>query len=574
MDYKQLIAGTVNFNGMNEAEIFELLSLPKDSAMGDFCLPCFKMAKELKKSPMAIAEEIAKSVPKMEFLSKIEAVGGYVNFTLNKMMVAKITLQKVCELDENYGASDEGAGKTICMDYSSINIAKPFHMGHLLNTTIGAAIYRMLGKLGYNVVGINHLGDWGTQFGKLIVAYKMWGDKRDIEVRGVRGLLDIYVRFHKEAKENCALDDLARDWFKKIEDGDNEALALWTWFKEITLKEVDKIYKRLNVTFDSYAGESFYNDKMTPVLDELKEKKLLIKSEGAQVVMFDEEENMPPCLLVRADGATLYATRDMAAAFYRKKTYNFYKCLYVVAYQQNLHFKQVFRVLDKMGCDWSKDMVHVAHGMVSLEDGALSTREGNVVFLEDVLNKSVEKATKIIQEKNPDLENKEITAEQVGVGAVVFGMLFNSRIKDTVFSYDKALNFEGETAPYIQYTCARCNSVLEKSGEGYIGESGMQIAFSDDIDYSGIDNGEASDLIRMIDRYPDAIKEAARKYEPSVVARHIIYIAQCYNKFYYEHNINNAEANVKKARLILTKATAITLKNGLALLGIATPNKM
>ncbi|MEG1608900.1 MAG: arginine--tRNA ligase [Clostridia bacterium] len=328
MDYKQLIAKTVNVENVSEQEIFDLITLPKDSAMGDFCLPCFKFAKTFRMSPMVVAQNIASATKKVEFLSKVEAVGGYVNYTLNKVMSTQITLEKIIEQGENYGKCNEGDGRTVCIDYSSINIAKPFHMGHLLNTVIGGALYRIYATIGYHVVGINHLGDWGTQFGKLIVAYKLWGDKKAVEERGVKGLLDIYVKFHKEAKIDPTLDDKARYWFKQIEDGNKEALELFGWFKEITLKEVDKIYKRLNVTFDSYAGESFYNDKMTPVLDKLKAQGLLEESEGAQVVKFDDAENMPPCLLVRADGATLYATRDMAAAFYRKDTYNFYKCLW------------------------------------------------------------------------------------------------------------------------------------------------------------------------------------------------------------------------------------------------------
>lgn len=563
MDYKQLISKTVNYENITPQEVLELLALPKDSTMGDYCLPCFKFAKAFKLSPVAIAQKIVDSTSNYDFLSKVEAVGGYVNYTLNKVMFGKQVLDTICSLAQDYGKSDEGKGKTICIDYSSVNIAKPFHMGHLLNTVIGGALYRIYKQLGYNVVGINHLGDWGTQFGKLIVAFESWGNKSDIDKRGVRGLLDIYVKFHNEAEKDPSLDDKARYWFKQIEEGNKKALELFDWFKEITLKEVDKIYKRLNVTFDSYAGESFYNDKMQPVLDELKQKGLLEVSDGAQVVRFDENEGMPPCLLVRADGATLYATRDMAAAFYRKKTYDFYKCLYVVAYQQNLHFKQIFRVIEKMGCEWSKDLEHVAHGMVSLEDGALSTRHGNVVFLEDVLNMAVDKAGKVIQEKNPDLANRQQVAETVGVGAVIFGVLFNSRIKDMVFSYDKVLNFDGETGPYVQYTYARCNSVLEKGG-----------AIVGNCDYSGIDNQQGADLIRLLDRYPDVLKESVRKNEPSLVTRHIVDIAQCYNKFYFEHNINNAAQPIKNVRLMLTKATMQVLKNGLGLLGINAPEKM
>lgn len=563
MDYKRLIAQLIKVDGVTENEIYDLLALPKDSAMGDYCLPCFKFASIFRTSPVNIANNIAGSITLQGFLSKVEAVAGYVNFTLNKTEFAERVLQRIADEGDDYGKCTEGEGKTICIDYSSVNIAKPFHMGHLLNTVIGGALYRIFGALGYNVVGINHLGDWGTQFGKLIVAYKLWGDKQDIDNRGVRGLLDIYVRFHKEAEQNPKLDDEARAWFKAIEDGNEEALGLFDWFKQITLKEVSKIYDRLSVKFDSYAGESFYNDKMAPVLDRLREQGLLEVSDGAQVVRFDEKENMPPCLLVRADGATLYATRDMAAAFYRKQTYDFYKCLYVVAYQQNLHFRQIFKVLEMMGCEWSKDMVHVAHGMVSLEDGALSTRDGNVVFLEDVLNKAVAKALDIINDKNPDLPDKEATAEMVGVGAIIFGVLFNSRIKDMVFSYDKALNFDGETGPYVQYTYARCNSLLERCG-----------SIDCVADYRGVDNRESADLIRLLDRYPDILKDCARKYEPSILTRYIVDVAKAFNKFYFEHNINNAEDAIKKARLSLVSATKQVIANGLTMLGIKAPLRM
>ncbi|MEG1535774.1 MAG: arginine--tRNA ligase [Clostridia bacterium] len=562
MDYKQIIADAVHIDGVSAQEIYELLALPKDTSMGDFCLPCFKFAKQMRISPLAIAQNIATSIVAPESFSHVEAVGGYVNFRLNKTQYARKVLDKILAENDNFGCSSIGKGKTICIDYSSVNIAKPFHMGHLLNTCIGSALYKICVALGYNVVGINHLGDWGTQFGKLIVAYKLWGDKADIDKRGVRGLLDIYVRFHAEAEKDEALNDQARFWFKQIENGNQEAIDLWTWFKKITLAEVAKIYKRLDVRFDSYNGESFYNDKMQPILDELKEKGLLEKSEGAEIVRFDNDE-LPPCLLVRADGATLYATRDLAAAFYRKKTYDFYKCLYVVAYQQNLHFQQVFKVIEKMGCEWSKDLEHVAHGMVSLEDGALSTRSGNVVFLEDVLNKAVEKALAVIEEKNPNIANKSEIAEQVGVGAIIFGVLFNNRIKDSVFSYDKVLNFEGETGPYAQYTFARCNSVLEKGGD-IVG----------DIDWDGIDSEEGANLVRLLDRFPEAVEEAGRRYEPSIVTRHIIEVAKAFNKFYFEHNINNADQPIKNARLILAKATKIVLSKGLGLLGIATPSHM
>lgn len=562
MDYKQLIADSINIDGIDKSEILELIAAPKDINMGDLCIPCFKLAKQMKKSPVVIAEEIAASVVKSDMIESVSAVAGFVNFKFDNAKFAALTLDKVLNEGENYGKSKEGEGKTVCIDYSSVNIAKPFHMGHLLNTALGGAIYRIYSALGYNVVGINHLGDWGTQFGKLIVAYKLWGNKQEIDKRGVRALVEIYVRFHKEEEKNPSLGDEARAWFKAIEQGDKEALQLFEYFKEITLKEVNRIYDRLHIKFDSYAGESFYNDKMQPVLDELTAKGILQESEGAKVVKFDGD-TMPPCLLQRSDGATLYATRDMAAAFYRKNTYDFYKCLYVVAYQQNLHFQQVFKVLDIMGCDWAKDMIHVAHGMVSLESGAMSTREGNVVFLEDVLNTVVAKAKKVIEEKNPNLENKDTVAEQIGVGATVFGVLYSNRIKDMVFSIDKVLNFEGETGPYVQYTYARCNSLFDKCGD-----------VGTDVDFSGLDNSACKAVVAILDKYPQILKESAKKFEPSVVTRYAIDLAQAFNKFYFECKISTEREGIKNSRLLLTKATRQVLGNALALLGIETPQKM
>lgn len=561
MDYRQIIVDSIK-SDFDKAELLSLVAVPKDTAMADLCIPCFKLAKVLKKSPMAIAEQIAASVDKGDMIASVEAVAGFVNFKFDNMKYGKKVLDEVLSKGENYGHDDEGKGKTICIDYSSVNIAKPFHMGHMLNTAIGAAIYRTYTALGYNVVGINHLGDWGTQFGKLIVAYKLWGNKEDIDKRGVRGLLDIYVKFHKEAEQKPELEDEARAWFKAIEDGNEEALSLFDYFKQITLKEVNKVYDRLNVKFDSYAGESFYNDKMQPVLDELTQKGLLVESDGAKVVKFPNDE-MPPCLLQRSDGATLYATRDMAAAYYRKKTYDFYKCLYVVAYQQNLHFKQIFKVLEMAGNEWAKDMVHIAHGMVSLENGSMSTRDGNVVFLEDVLNTAVAKAKEVIDSKNPNLEDKEATAEKVGVGAVIFGMLYNGRIKDIVFSFDKVLNFDGETGPYVQYTYARCNSLFEKCGQ-----------IGTEIDYKGIDNESSKEILKLLEKYPETIKESARKYEPSVITRYVVNLAQAFNKFYFEHKINGEAEGIKNSRLMLTKAVQQVIGNGLGLLGIATPSKM
>ena len=558
MDYKKHIAQKIAAEGLSEEDIYAAIALPPNSEMGDYALPCFKFAKVLRKSPALIAQDIAANYPADEVIERAEAVNGYVNFTINKSALARETIDEVLAKGERYGSSDEGAGKTICIDYSSVNIAKPFHIGHLSTTAIGGALYKIFNFLGYKAVGINHLGDYGTQFGKLICAYKHWGNREEVQAGGIHAINDLYVRFNSEATEE--MEHEAREYFRLIESGDKEANELFDWFKDLTLEYVKGIYKKLNVTFDSYAGERFYTDKMGPVIDELREKGLLKESNGAQIVDL-EPYGMPPCLILRSDGASLYATRDLAAAIYRKNTYDFYKCLYVVAYQQNLHFKQFFKVLELMGKEWAKDLVHVAYGMVSLEDGAMSTRKGKVVWLEDVIRKCEEKAYAIISEKNPELENKEDVAEKVGVGAVIFGALYNSKIKDIVFSYDKVLSFEGETSVYVQYTCARANSVLEKGGvpgEYKISELLPQEA----------------EVVKAISAFPQAVKDAAEKYEPSIVARFAVDLAQKFNKFYFDCKILTAEGDKKDFRLALTAAALTALKNALALLGIGVPEKM
>lgn len=560
MDFKRYIAGKIKAGDLSEGEIYDLLALPPNTEMGDFALPCFRLAKTMRRSPALIAEEIAAAYPKDEIVSGVSAVNGYVNFRIDRAFWAKETLERVLSEGERYGSSDEGAGRVVCIDYSSVNIAKPFHIGHLSTTVLGSALYKLHRFLGYKPVGINHLGDYGTQFGKLISAYKRWGSKEEVEKGGLRALNALYVRFHEEAEKDGSLNDEARAFFKKIEDKDEESLALFEWFKELTLKEVGRIYDLLDVHFDSWAGESFYNDKMAPVIEELEQKGLLVESEGAKIVDL-EAYGMPPCIILRSDGASLYATRDIAAAIYRKKTYDFYKCLYVVAYQQNLHFKQFFKVLELMGKEWAKDLVHVAYGMVSLEDGSMSTRKGKVVYLSDVIDKCVSKALSIITEKNPALENKEETAKTVGVGAVIFGALYNSKIKDITFSYDKVLNFEGETSCYVQYTCARANSVLEKGGVPEVYET-------DDI------CPQEFELVKTLADFPSVLKDALAKYEPSLVARYAVDLAQRYNKFYFDCKILGAEEKERNFRLALTKATLTTLKNALSLLGIGVPEKM
>ena len=561
MDFKKYIASRIKAEGLSEEELCSLIAVPPNTEMGDYALPCFRLAKTMRKPPAAIAEELAAAYPADEIVTGAQAVNGYVNFRIDRALWSEQTLRRVLSEREAYGSSDEGKGKTVCIEYSSVNIAKPFHIGHLSSTVIGSALYKLHKFLGYPSVAINHLGDYGTQFGKLISAYKRWGSREEIEKGGLRALNALYVRFHEEAERDPSLNDEARHFFKKIEEKDEESVALFEWFKQLTLKDVGRIYDLLDVHFDSWAGESFYIDKMQPVIDELKEKGLLVESEGAQIVDLSAYD-MPPCLVLRSDGASLYATRDLAAAIYRKETYDFYKSLYVVAYQQNLHFRQFFKVLELMGKEWAKDLVHVAYGMVSLEEGSMSTRKGRVVYLEDVINKCVEKALAIITEKNPSLENKEETAKTVGVGAVIFGALYNNKIKDITFSYDKVLNFEGETSCYVQYTCARAHSVLEKGGSAraYAAKEVCPQEF---------------EVVKQLAEFPATCHDALEKYEPCFIARYCVDLAQKFNKFYFDCSILNAEDEQTRAfRLALTEATLVTLKNGLGLLGIGVPEKM
>ncbi len=560
MDYKSYIAQKLNIDGLDSQTLCGFLEVPPDNAMGDFALPCFKLSKLLRQAPVKIAENLQSAFKCDDVIAECSAVNGYLNFKVNRLGFANQVLNEICDLGERYGSSNDGVGKTICIDYSSINIAKPFHIGHLSTTVIGSALCKIFRFLGYKVVGINHLGDYGTQFGKLIVAFKNWSSVEAVEKDRLKELTRIYVKFHDEAKLDPSLDDLARHYFKLIEDGDKECNQLFEMFKKITLEEVDKIYKLLNVTFDSYAGESFYNDKMDAIIDQLKDRNLLKISDGASVVDL-EEYDMPPCLILKSDGSTLYATRDLAAAEYRKNTYDFDKCLYVVAYQQNLHFKQFFKVLELMGKPWAKDMVHVAYGMVSLEDGAMSTRHGKVVLLEDVISKTIEKARAVIEEKNPTLAGKDKIARAVGTGAVIFGALVNNKIKDIVFSYDRVLSFEGETCPYVQYTVARCNSVLNKLGNG------------GDYAVSQLCEQEYA-VLSVLGKFKDVVKAAAEKYEPSFITRYALELSSAFNKFYFDCKIGVEDNDLKNLRLKITQAVKITLTNALTLLGIETVEQM
>ena len=544
------------------ADIAAALEIPPDTAMGDYAFPCFKLSKALRKSPMMIADALAGAIH-ADFLGKVESVKGYLNFFIDRAIYAEKVIGLALEQGERYGADDSGAGKTVVLDYSSINIAKRFHIGHLSTTMIGNSLVRLHRFFGWNTVGVNHLGDWGTQFGKMIAAYKRWGDHDAVAAGGVDEMVKLYVRFNAEAEQNPALNDEGRAWFKKIEDGDPEALEIFNWFKAVTLKDAERVYDMLNVKFDSYAGESFYNDKMQPVIDALKEKGLLVEDQGAQIVDLTDY-GMPPALILRSDGATLYMTRDLAAAKYRKDTYDFDKSLYVVAYQQDLHFRQLFKVLELMGYDWASKCEHVSFGMVSFGGESLSTRKGTVVYLDDLLTQAVEKARAIIDEKSPDLENKDEVARQVGIGAVVFFDLYNNRIKDIDFTWERALNFDGETGPYVQYTHARACSVLRKAGD--VDRSAP--------DFAALSDPFSQDVVRLIEQFPDILKSAVNRSEPSMVTRFSVDLAQAFNKFYYENKVMVDDAGTRAARLMLTDAVRQTLKQALYLIGVEAPERM
>jgi arginyl-tRNA synthetase len=548
--------------GMEYEEIMKNIEIPNDTEMGDYAFPCFRLASIYKKNPNMIATEIAGKIEENENFEKIIVTGPYINFKINKTVLSKIIIEEVINKKEKFGSSKTGEGKNVVVEYSSVNIAKPFHMGHIRSTMIGFSLYKIYKFLGYNTIGVNHLGDYGTQFGKLIVAYKLWGDKDAIESDPIPELLKIYVKFHEEAEKDPKLDNQARAWFTKLEKKDEEAIELWNWFIKVSLKEFERVYNMLGVTFDSFAGESFYSEMMPALLDEMREKNIMVDDNGAEIVKL-EDYDMPNALITKSDGSSLYITRDLTAAKYRKKEYNFYKNIYVVGSQQNLHFKQWMKIIDLMGYDWAYDCVHVGFGMVALEEGSLSTRKGRVIFLEDVLKKAVEKTKEIINEKNPDLENKDEVARQVGVGSVVFQELSNNRIKDYTFSWDDTLSFEGETGPYAQYSHARACSVLRNAD--------VEI---DNVDYSLLDDKYSFDLIREISKFNEVIEKAAVKYEPSLVTRYITRLAQLFNRFYHENSILVDDMELRKARVALVMSFKYVIKNGLSLIALEAPEKM
>lgn len=559
----ELIAKAAN---LDKDEVIPLIEVPPTFDMGDFAFPAFSLAKTMRKNPALIANEIADTIRDTEYFEKIETKGAYINFFINKKLMAKTFIEELRAEGDNYGRKNVGEGRTIVMDYSSTNIAKPFHIGHIRSTVIGDSIKRIFKFLGYKTVGINYLGDYGTQFGMLIQAYKMWGEKEKIEADPIPELLKLYVRINEEIKNDEDLHNKCRMWFKKLEDGDPEAVEIWKWFREVSLEEFNRVYKMLDIEFDSYNGESFYQDKMAATVKLLEDKNLLEDSEGAKIVNLDEFD-LPPALIIKSDGSTIYLTREITATLYRKKVYDFYKSLYVVGSQQNLHFKQFRAVLKKMGYDWEKDCVHIAFGMVSAEDGALSTRSGNIIYLEDVLNKAVSKVRDILDEREKTgitgNYDKEDLAHAVGIGAVKFQELFNQRIKDYVFDWDKILSFEGETAPYVQYTHARICSLLKKGN------------FNIKDEISNFDlNEEEINIVRNIMRFTDVVIDASEKYEPYFITRYIVDLSKDFNKFYNAHKIITDDEVTTKKRLLISYGVKTVIKEGLDLLGIRAPEQM
>ena len=547
---------------MDAAEIEGLLQAPMDTSMGDCSLPCFKLAKTLRKAPPLIAEELAEGIEKGPPFEKIEPVKGYLNFFVARGALAEAVLTQVLEQGEHYGESDAGKGKAVVMDYSSPNIAKPLGIHHIRGTMIGNALYRIFKVLGYTPVGLNYLGDWGTQFGQLMVSYKRREDELSSGDITVKELLDLYVEFHNESDED-RLDDEARAWFKKLEDGDPEAVSLWEKFREESLKEFQRVYDRLGVTFDSYVGESGFIKESQDVIRRMEEAGVAVESEGATVVDL-EDYDMPPCLLQKKDGTTLYATRDVAAAEYRHETYKFDQLLYVVGSQQKLHFRQVFKVLELMGYTWAGRCRHVDFGMLSFTGGTFSTRRGKILFLEDVLDGAVELARKIIDEKNPTLENKDEVAEMVGVGAVIFGDIKHRRNKDIVFDWDTALNFDGETGPYLQYSWVRLGGILRKYGEELPQTADLSLLTAD----------EERSLITLLGDFPRQIRRAAEQYEPSIIATYLLDLAGTFNTFYQKHRVISDDKDLTAARLLLVSALRTVIRKGLDLLGIKCPERM
>ena len=566
LDLKEIIANEIQ-KVTNVEAIYDYIEVPTNKEMGDFSLPCFKLAKELKKAPQMIATEIKDKLSiSDDIVLETKVVNGYLNFYLNPMIIAKTVLEEFDNKKEKYGSSNIGNNKTVVIDYSSPNIAKPFHIGHLRSTVIGNALHNIYKFLGYNVVGINHLGDYGTQFGKLIEGYKRWGSEYDIENNPIDELTKIYIRINNLCKEDESVLEDCRNNFKKLEDGDEYCTKLWQKFRDLSLKEFQKVYDLLDVHFDSSNGEAFYSDKMPEIVQILEKTGKLVESEGARVINLDEY-NIPPCIIEKTNGSTTYATRDLAAIMYRARTYNYDKALYVTSYEQNLHFKQVFETAKLLGLDkkYTDGLEHIPFGMVQLKTGKMSTREGNIIKLEELLNEAITRASKIIEEKNSNLENKEEVAKKVGIGAVIFNDLYNSRIKDEIFDWDIMLNFNGETGPYLQYMYVRTNSVLEKANK---------IPNIQNVKIELLKDNASIYLIKEMYNFENIVKQSAEKNEPYIISRYLINIAKAFSSFYNDNKIICEDTDLQNARVYLTYCTNIILKTGASLLGIQMPNKM
>ena len=566
LNFKQEIAEYIEkVVDIEKNELEKYIEKPKDTTNGDYAFPCFRLAKQLKKAPQIIAEDIKEKIEsdieKSKEIEKVEIVGGYLNFYINKNLITEEVLKEISKSDE-YGKSDIGKGKNIVIDYSAPNIAKPFHIGHLRSTVIGGALYNIYKYLGYNTIGINHLGDYGTQFGKLIEGYKLWGHEYEIEKNPINELTKIYIRINNLCKEDENVLNRCRDNFKKLEDGDEYCTKIWKKFRELSLKEFKKVYELLGSKFDSWNGEAFYSDKMSEVIEILQNTGKLQESQGAKIIDLENKGINTPCIIEKTNGSTTYATRDLAAILYRARNYDFDKALYVTSYEQVLHFKQVFEVAKLLVLN---GLEHVSFGMVLLPTGKMSTREGNVVKLEDLLNESIQRAKKIIEEKNPDLENKEEIAKKVGIGAIIFNDLANSRVKDEIFDWDIILNFQGETGPYIQYTYVRTQSVLEKIEE---------IPEISKIKLDNLTDMYSQNIIKLLYDFQNVLIQVTQKEEPSILSRYLIELAKSYSTFYNENKILCEEKELQEARIYLTYATGKVLKIGSNLLGITMPNKM
>ena len=575
LNFKKEIAKSVaKVVELNENELESFIEVPKDSTNGDYAFPCFRLAKELKKSPVMIANDIKEKIVVDEnIIEKIEVVSGYLNFYVNKEKMANEVISEMLKNDE-YGKSNIGNGKNVIIDYSAPNIAKPFHIGHLRSTVIGGALYKIYKYLGYNTIGINHLGDYGTQFGKMIEGYKLWKDEYNLEENPINQMMDIYIRINNLCKKDEKVLENCRNNFKKLEDGDPYCVELWKKFKELSLKEFQRVYNLLDSNFDSWNGEAFYSDKMQEVIDILEKTGKLEESQGAKIINLEDKGINTPIIIKKSNDSTTYATRDLAAILYRARTYDFDKALYVVSYEQNLHFKQVFETAKLLGIDekYTNGLEHVSFGMVLLPTGKMSTREGTVVKLEDLLNEAIQRAKSVIETKNPELEDKDEIAKKVGIGAVIFNDLSNNRIKDEIFDWDTILNFQGETGPYIQYTYVRTKSIIEKSGNKFENIQNSDVFKNIKVEY--LQDIEAQNILKLIYNFEEILKQVTEKNEPSILSRYLIDVAKAYSSYYNNNKIIVDENDLKNARLFLTYATGKILKIGANILGIKMPEKM